>query len=122
MLEQVKHYLDDRSKWVAAGKPVRSPEEIERIFNICEKNTCGYYEKKSEKTSKCNFCGCYLKKKSNSFNRISWSNLGCPLEEPLWLPEEPYLEEALNEPEPLEPPVEEVPAPPSPTRKCCRRH
>jgi len=93
IFQRGSQYLDERRRWVEAGKPLRSEERIAEIFEICSKNTCGQYIEKGEGVGQCGLCGCNLKKRGTLLNKISWANTSCPMEEPLWGPEEGIAQE-----------------------------
>jgi len=80
--QRVSNYLASRKTWVAAGKPLRSPEAIRSIFNThckpCEhytETTLGYA---------CDICGCFVNE-NNDFNKIAWATTRCPLDPPKWV-------------------------------------
>lgn len=54
-LVDVKNWASAIKRWIAAGKPVRTDEEVAAIFAICESNRCGFWDAKSER---CKECGC----------------------------------------------------------------
>lgn len=121
-------FLIERAKWKKVGKPVRSAEKIQELFNIC--NACEHYIKNTETSGNCGICKCNLKNVAGSLNKLAWATTRCPLPEPKWMPEPAYvdvaaspeeiqIEESLpDEPdEPLEP---SAPQPPK-SRGCgCR--
>jgi len=60
--------------WEDAGKPERSPEEVERIVAICE--ACDAY---NHKTKQCGVCGCLCRKKGMArFNKPRMATEHCP--------------------------------------------
>jgi hypothetical protein len=85
LLEKAKRYLAERKRWANEDKPVRSPEEMERIFNICRE--CPLFNKSTEVSGTCNECGCSLHKSRLTLNKIAWATTSCPLEEPKWVAE-----------------------------------
>lgn len=83
MISKGKRYIEERATWKKAGKPVRSDESIEQIFTEqCVK--CDFFHKRSDTLGQCNICGCFLKPKGLSFNKIAWATAQCPLERPKW--------------------------------------
>jgi len=95
IISKTKRYFTERDKWQKAGKPVRSDKEIFRIFTeICSK--CEHFNKKSEKLGSCKVCGCYLKPKGLSFNKIAWATTTCPASQPKWIAEVVLEEEQQN--------------------------
>jgi len=94
-ISKSRRYLTERDKWYKAGKPIRSDKEIFRIFTeICSK--CEHFNKKSEKLGSCKVCGCYLKPKGLSFNKIAWATTTCPASQPKWIAEVVLEEEQQN--------------------------
>lgn len=80
---KTQQYLKARRKWVAAGKPVRSAEEVAEIFAICQSNECGKFEPAkifSKTKGGCKECGCNLAQQTGRlFNKIEWATEHCPL-------------------------------------------
>ena len=64
-------------RWIKAGRPVRSEEEIERIFEtFCV--PCEAYEVES---SSCQHCGCRVNRlQAAALNKIAMATEECPLE------------------------------------------
>lgn len=78
----IERYLAERKRWVEAGKPLRHPDEISRIFKICQ--PCEYFNKTGKKSGECLICGCHLKEKSKILNKIAWATTHCPKTPPEW--------------------------------------
>jgi hypothetical protein len=98
MLDKAQQYLTERGKWVQYGKPLRTPERIEELYNICIE--CEQYEPKKENVGNCALCGCYVRKAGKNMNKLSYATTRCPLEEPKWIEEPEILaltEEQLHE-------------------------
>jgi hypothetical protein len=69
-------YTRALSRWIKAGRPVRSAEEIERIFETFCK-PCDAYE---ETTSSCLHCGCRVNlSKMAPVNKIAMATEECLL-------------------------------------------
>jgi hypothetical protein len=79
MLDKIKRYKHARSRWIAAGKPVRPPEEIQRIYDeLCV--VCPNFNK-----DWCRLCGCRLKRRGIAdFNKIAMATESCPDNPPKW--------------------------------------
>lgn len=131
MLEKVAQYLEERSKWVEAGKPTRTKEEIFKIFEICSGNTCGHYQKISEDHGKCGLCGCHLKRYASNFNKAAFKTSYCPDEPSLWgdKPEtveevQAIIEEKVEDVEVIEKPliVEKSMDEPKLIKRCCGKN
>jgi hypothetical protein len=121
--QRVLNYLSARKVWVAAGKPMRSPEAIRYLYQTYCKD-CEHYKSTGYA---CDLCGCYINENSD-WNKLAWFTTKCPLEPPKWtegayLPEVKVAiaEEELTEenvpPEAI-PPDPPVPAPPPPAGGC----
>lgn len=96
IISKGKRYLNERDIWKTAGKPYRSEEEIGRIFTEhC--SPCEYFIKHSDKLGNCDICGCFLKVKSKSFNKIAWATTNCPATPPKWTAEIELPEEEKKE-------------------------
>jgi hypothetical protein len=69
-------YTRALSRWIRAGRPVRSEEEIKQIFEIfCL--PCEAYE---EPTSSCLYCGCRVNRtQAAMMNKIAMATEECPL-------------------------------------------
>lgn len=79
MTLQVWLYKEALLRWNAAGRPVRSPEEIERIHNThCKR--CTWYDPEKKR---CKGCGCKVTKGAVAvLNKIKMATEHCPRE--LW--------------------------------------
>lgn len=51
--EKASRYLTKSASWVASGAPIRTDEETERTFAICQ--GCDHY-----KDGSCDVCGCHV--------------------------------------------------------------
>ena len=78
----IEEYEKERQKWIEAGKPLRSSEEIKQIHNICSK--CVHFKPKNKKKGTCTLCGCSIKKKGNLLNKAAWGTTECPDNPPRW--------------------------------------
>ena len=75
--QKVVRYTRALSRWVKAGRPVRTEEEIIQIFEQhCQ--ACSDYE---ERTSSCGHCGCRVNTSNIApLNKIAMQTEHCPLE------------------------------------------
>ena len=85
IISLAKRYAKEREMWVRAGKPLRSPEEIERIFRIC--SGCPFFFADSSVSGSCSICGCHIKKRGKLMNKAAWATTECPKTPSEWLPE-----------------------------------
>lgn len=79
MLDKVKEYLKEREKWLDAGQPMRTAEEMEHVYNICA--SCPFFKKDGgfiPGYDSCSICGCNLHKKNSTLNKIAWKTTECP--------------------------------------------
>lgn len=69
-------YLSAVKRWVAAGRPARPPEEVERLFrDHC--SVCELYDKENHA---CKNCGCSVSADGAPLaNKISMATEKCPL-------------------------------------------
>lgn len=112
MFKEIKQFVLEKIKWIQAGKPYRSLERIEEIFNIC--NGCTEYKPQNEREGSCGICGCRLTRLKENLSKNSWATTRCPLEEPKWIEEvEPTLIQQADIP------VEPEPTPPAPSSGGC---
>lgn len=84
LISLTKRYAKEREVWVNAGKPLRSPEEIEMIFNIC--SACPFFFANSSVAGSCSICGCQIKKRGKLMNKAAWATTECPKTPSEWLP------------------------------------
>lgn len=73
-IKKIKKYGTAVKKWVDAGKPLRTDEEIVRIYDeICV--PCEHFKEDS-----CGLCGCRLKRDvANATNKIAMATEECPI-------------------------------------------
>lgn len=83
LISLTKRYVNERKKWIDAGKPLRSPEEIDRIFQVCQ--ACPFFLADSSAAGSCTICGCGLKKRGKTMNKIAWATTECPKTPSEWL-------------------------------------
>lgn len=81
---KVKNFMNTHFEWIKMGRPVRTPEKIVELYNIC--SSCEHFQK-----DRCMECGCYIKKHGIIMNKLALANTRCPLDEPKWI-EEPGFE------------------------------
>ena len=75
ILNQGFRYTRALYRWIKAGRPVRSDDEIERIFETCC-NPCEAYDVQS---SSCRHCGCRVNLiKAAPLNKIAMATEECP--------------------------------------------
>lgn len=84
IISLTKRYTKEREVWVNAGKPLRTPEEIERIFTIC--SACPFFFANSSASGSCSICGCQIKKRGKLMNKAAWATTECPKTPSEWLP------------------------------------
>lgn len=96
-MDLAKRYLEEKAKWKKAGKPVRSDERIKELFAIC--SPCEYYKLKTDHSGSCGICGCNIKNRITSLNKLAWATTRCPLENPKWIEEEGYQNLEVSEAE-----------------------
>lgn len=70
------------ARWVAAGMPVRSAEEIKTTFEICK--ACKFFDMLPADQGTCKVCGCGLKKAGGLGAKNMMATEHCPLTPPKW--------------------------------------
>jgi hypothetical protein len=65
-------YRHARSKWIAAGRPLRSDERIAEIWDTHCKNC------PNREADHCKLCGCFIKRHGTTLNKIAWASEDCP--------------------------------------------
>jgi hypothetical protein len=83
--ELEERYRKERKKWVEAGKPIRSPERMQEIHDICSE--CPLFKKKGgwlPGYDRCGECQCNLHPSHHTMNKIAWGTTHCPLDDPMW--------------------------------------
>jgi hypothetical protein len=62
-----------RRRWKDAGRPLRSPQEIQQIHDTyCV--PCEEFDGKA-----CGKCGCGIKRAGTFLNKLAWATEKCPL-------------------------------------------
>jgi hypothetical protein len=78
-IEKVSRYAAAIAKWIAAGRPTRSQEQIDAILAT----HCGPCE--HFKNEACNQCGCKVNKHHAAWrNKLAMATEACPLDPPKW--------------------------------------
>lgn len=75
ILTRARNWRDSIKRWKAAGKPVRSEADVERIAAICQ--ACDQYD---AKWKQCGLCGCFCRSKGRAeFNKPTMATEACPI-------------------------------------------
>lgn len=75
-----------QSRWLTAGRPMRSVERIEELFAICQE--CEHFRPGATHVEgTCRLCGCRLRRVGGLLNKIQMATEGCPARPPKWEPE-----------------------------------
>lgn len=82
VISMIKRYMDAHTKWVKAGKPLRSSQEIKDIYAICE--NCQHF-RKDLFGSRCGICNCRLHDTRKQLNKIAMATESCPDTPPKWV-------------------------------------
>lgn len=79
VLQRAKNYKSARDKWIEAGRPVRSDDEMAAIFTICQSCPSEQYKPLPViDGGTCQACGCGVAKERKIANKIAWSTERCP--------------------------------------------
>jgi hypothetical protein len=71
------------SRWIAAGRPMRSTTRISEIFEICQ--TCEHFRRHAANDEgTCQICGCRLRRMGGLLNKIQMATESCPAMPPKW--------------------------------------
>lgn len=73
MIDKAVAVVSAHAKWIAAGCPVRSDDEIAARFAIC--SACEQFRR----PSLCAHCGCQLRPSGVVANKIALATEVCPL-------------------------------------------
>ena len=81
LVKRVGSWAKAVARWAAAGKPCRSDEEVQRIFDtLCQ--PCEHFRVKKQS---CNLCGCKVRRDGAAFkNKIRMATEQCALVPPKW--------------------------------------
>lgn len=72
---RISNWQEANRRWNAAGRPVRTDDEIKAIVEICE--GCEHYNAKMQQ---CRLCGCFCRKKGMArFNKPKMATESCPI-------------------------------------------
>jgi len=75
VVQQIVNYSKAMKRWLAEGRPVRPPAEIERIFQVCL--SCDRYDHKGHRCLK---CGCRINQSSEAWrNKVAMATEHCPI-------------------------------------------
>jgi len=84
----VNKFYNEALKWVNAGRPIRSAEEMSRIHEICKQ--CPFFTTNGgfiPGYDKCQLCGCNLHSSHTTLNKIAWGTTECPDKPSRWGPD-----------------------------------
>ena len=75
LARKVFSYGQALRRWIAAGRPIRTDEEVAQIYNtLCE--PCAYFGRHKEY---CKICGCQVRSHGPAFtNKIRMVSEHCP--------------------------------------------
>ena len=74
---RIATYEEEYAKWEAAGKPVRTRDEIRQLYDTYCQN-CPHYS-----GWLCRICGC-LVNRTIGLNKLRWATTECPDDPPRW--------------------------------------
>jgi hypothetical protein len=78
LIQQAKNLTVAYAKWLAAGRPVRTPDQINALYDICEQCPTKRFTRSSLDKGRCSACGCWLKRGADKFNKLAWPTEACP--------------------------------------------
>lgn len=88
--QKVAQFTDAAARWVQAGRPVRTSEEIQERYQICL--ACPFFRPPSEgfvanllaPEGTCGKCGCAIAHESKTMNKLAWKTETCPDDPKRW--------------------------------------
>jgi hypothetical protein len=90
LFQKAASFVSAETRWIAAGRPVRSEERVAEIFSICQ--ACERFRPgASELEGSCAVCGCRLRSTGGLFNKIQMATESCPLKPPKWTADAPAV-------------------------------
>ncbi len=96
-IPNIQQFREEKQKWKDAGSPVRTPEKIAEIFNICSQ--CEHHIEISSSVYQCGICTCFIRDAGLSANKAAYATTRCPLEEPKWVEESGYEQQVKTQEE-----------------------
>lgn len=80
IVRKAGRYTASVARWIAAGRPTRSQDEIDALLAICQ--GCEHF---SAEASACRLCGCNLNnQRSGLTNKLAMATEHCPDTPPRW--------------------------------------
>ncbi len=83
--ELLARHKAEKDKWVAAGRPMRTKEQMAEIYAVCAQ--CPRFNKRGgfiPGYDQCDICQCNLHPSMQIMNKIAWDTTNCPNDPPLW--------------------------------------
>jgi len=81
VLQAFQRYRHARARWIAAGRPLRTSEEIATLFDEHCKG-CSHFTGTS-----CDICSCRIARHGTLLNKLAWPTEQCPYNPPKWHPD-----------------------------------
>ena len=92
--ELATRFSKEMAKWVAAGRPMRSLEVIDALFDTFCIRCSDFIAGKSPERGKCNLCGCHINTVQTMLNKLAMSTTSCPKE--LWTADVAVSDKAIK--------------------------
>lgn len=77
--QRLRRYVRALRKWIKAGRPTRSKEEVAKLLAICE--TCDDHFHRRKKS--CKLCGCRMRGPAFA-NKLKMATESCPAKPARW--------------------------------------
>jgi hypothetical protein len=91
-MTRAKTFVSAEARWIAAGRPMRSDDQMAEIFAICE--SCEFFVGRvNGGEGVCRLCGCNLKRIGGILNKIRMATETCPANPPRWKAEATVLDQ-----------------------------
>ncbi len=78
------NFLSAVARWKLAGSPVRSQEQVSKLYKICQ--ACPFMVRSKSGETACGKCGCPVNNRTDepTKNKLALASEACPAEPPLW--------------------------------------
>lgn len=81
---KIVRFIKEWIKWKLGGSQLRTPQHIGKLYSICKK--CPNFEEYAPDCDfgECRLCGCNIKRRGASLNKLAWKTTKCPDNPPRW--------------------------------------
>jgi len=80
IIKRTGNFAKAATQHMLHGQPKCTQEEINRRFEICKTNECGFFEKQGDRGfCKHRSCGCNINLEEIYLNKLAWADQECPI-------------------------------------------